>query len=435
MKALIKNGTIIDPVYNVKEKKDILIENQNVVSIKKNIKEEVNYVIDASDMIVAPGFVDLHANFCDPGATDREDLKTGSLAAAKGGYTHVVLGVDNKPAPSESNVIDYINKYKNIMPINIYPSAAISIDRQGLEIADINFLYNHGAYAFYDGLKPILDKNLLEKAITLTKAKGKFVSVYSEQTDSTRVRGILEGSVSKKLGIKNATLVDAEATDLQDNIAIMRLTNAMLDFAFVTSKESIDIIKDAKKEKLTLFAEVPALNLYLSDKAIEKYGAYAKVLPPLRPEADRVALCNALKKDIIDIISSNHVPIEEKEKEGKFKDAQSGAIGLETVLGICGEKLVGGGYLTWKDVIEKISVNPAKLYGLDKLGAGMIDIDKPANITIFDPKEKWKLKPTNIVSKSHNTPLIDEPLTGKVKYTICNGRLVYRDVSIDEDKE
>lgn len=429
MKALIKNGLVIDPANKIKEKIDVLIENQKIVEIKKNISCEANYVIDAKGLIVAPGFVDLHANFCDPGATDREDLKTGSLSAAKGGFTYVVLGTDNKPAPSESNVIDYINKYRSIMPINIYTSAAITLDRAGLEIADLNFLYNHGAFAFYDGLRGIGDKNLLKKAMEIIKSKNKVISVYSECDDDIKVRGIIDGAVAKKLGIKGATPVDAEVEDLKDNIALAKLTDAVIDLAYISCSESVDVVKEAKKNKQVLYAEVPALNLYLTDKALETKESLAKVLPPLRSEADRIALCNGLKKDVIDIISSNHVPIEEKDKEGKLKDTQSGSIGLETVLGICGKKLVDEGYLGWKEVIEKISMNPAKLYGLDEEGAGRLDVGKLANITIFNPKEKWKLNEEDIVSKSHNTPLIGTELIGKVKYTICNGKLVYRDVN------
>ena len=426
MKAVIKNGLVIDPVNNINEKRDILIENQKVVSIKKGIKEEASYEIDAKGLIVAPGFVDLHANFCDPGATDREDLKSGSLAAAKGGYTHIVLGTDNKPSPSESNVIDYINNYKTIMPVNIYPSGAVSADRQGNDIADISFLYNHGACGFYDGLRPVLDKNLLKKAMDMAKTKGKFISIYSESEKKLKVRGIIDGPIAKKLGIRGATPLDAEVNDLRDNIALARLAEAKLDLAYVTASESIDEVAEAKKEGLSVFAEVPAINLYLTDKAVEKYGSLAKVLPPLRAEAERVALCKALKNNIIDIISSNHVPIEADEKSGKLKDAKDGCIGLETTLGICGVKLVEDGYLDWAEVIEKISVNPAKLYGLDEFGAGRIDVDKVANITIFDPNENWKLTEEMITSKSHNTPLIGSNLIGRVKYTICNGKLIYR---------
>lgn len=437
MKVLIKNGMVIDPVNSIKEKTDILIEDGIVKAVKKKITDEVNYTIDAKSMIVAPGFVDLHANFCDPGATDREDLKSGSLSATKGGYTHVVLGVDNKPAPSECNVIDYIIRFAGIMPINIYASAAISEDRMGVELADINFLYSHGAFAFYDGLRAIADKNLLAKAMNVLKAKDKIVSVFSGSTDEKQIKGILDGTIAKKLKIRNPIPVDAEANDLRDNIALAKMVGVKLDLAYVTAPESIEIVEAAKKENQEIFAETPALNLILNDKAVEKYGTNAKVIPPLRPESDRVKLCEAVKKGIIDIISSNHVPVEAKEKECKMKDAASGSIGLETVLGICGLKLVDEGYLNWKEVIEKISVNPAKAFGLDKDGAGSITEGKKANITIFSPDERWKFDEESIVSKSHNSPLIGMELKGKVKYTICNGRLAYRAVELkqNENKE
>lgn len=435
MKVLIKNGKVIDPANKVNAKSDILLENQIVTKIDENIDEEVSYTIEAKGMIVSPGFVDLHANFCDPGATDREDLKSGSLAAAKGGFTHVVLGPENKPAPSESNVIDYINKYRSIMPINIYPCAAISEDRLGLAISDINFLYNHGAFSFYDGLKPIQDKNLLKKAFDLAKNKNRIVSVYSENDIKIKVRGIIEGDVAKKLGIRGATPTNAEAEDLKDNIAIAKLSDAIIDLAYISSKQSIEVVTEEKKNYKKIYAEVPALNLYLTDDAIEECGTLAKVLPPLRGEDDRIELCKALKKGIVDIISSNHIPIEKEDKEGKLKDAQSGSIGLETVLGICGYKLVEDKYLTWKEVIEKISVNPAKLYNLDINGAGRIDIGKKANITIFNPNEHWTLEENDIFSKSHNTPLIGKKLKGKVKYTICNGKLIYKDIPNEKKNE
>ncbi|MBO6118999.1 MAG: dihydroorotase [Lachnospiraceae bacterium] len=432
MKALIKNGMVIDPANSVKEKKDILIENSIIKLIKKKIDEEADYVIDAKGLIVSPGFVDLHANFCDPGATDREDLKSGSLSAAKGGYTHVVLGVDNKPAPSECNVIDYITRYASIMPTNIYASAAITEERLGMEPSDINFLYSHGAFAFYDGLRAVEDKTLLSKIMEEVKNKNKVLSIFSGTSDDKYVKGISEGSVAKKLKIKNPTPLDAEANDLKDNIALAKLMGVKLDLAYISSAESIEIVEKAKDDDQVIYAEVPALNLILTDKALEKYGTNAKVIPALRSETDRVSLCKALKKGIIDVISSNHVPIEKKEKNEKLKDAPSGAIGLETVLGICGLKLVGDNYLNWKEVIEKISTNPAKVFDLDKEGVGSITEGKKANITIFDPNEKWIFEEESIISKSHNSPLIGMELVGKVRYTICNGRLVYRSVETEK---
>ena len=344
-----------------------------------------------------------------------------------------MLGTDNKPAPSESNVIDYIVKYAKIMPVNLYASSAISNDRMGFEVADINFLYSHGAFAFYDGLRAIEDKNVLAKAMKIVKEKNKVISVYSGSVDDKHMKGILDGAIAKKLKIKNPTPLDAEVNDMRDNIALAKMYDCPLDLAYVTSSASIELVEESKKEMKYLYAEVPALNLYFNEKAIDSKDTMAKVVPPLRPESDRVALCKALKSGVIDVISSNHVPIEHKDKKLKFKEALSGAIGLETVLGICGEKLVNDGYLTWKEVIEKISVNPAKIYGLDKEGVGSITEGMPANITIFDPTEKWKLDEESIISKSHNTPLIGEQLMGKVKYTICNGRLVYRAVELKNE--
>lgn len=435
MKVLIKNGLVIDPINSIKEKRDVLIEKNLIKGVSKKITEEADYVIDAKGMIVSPGFVDLHPNFCDPGATDREDLKSGSFSAAKGGITHVVLGVDNKPAPSECNVIDYIIRYAEIMPTNIYTSAAITNDRLGEEIADINFLHSHGAFAFYDGLRPVVDKNILAKVMQIIKSKNKVLSLFSEEYDEKSVRGILDGTIAKNMKIKNATSVDAEAEDLKINLRLAKLYGVRLDLAYITSPKSIECVEQAKKEGMDIYAEAPALNLILNEKAIDKYDSMAKVIPPLRPESDRVALIKGIKSGVIDIISSNHVPIEEKEKDMKFKDASSGAIGLETLLGICGTALVDAGYLNWKDVIEKISSNPAKLYGLDKDGAGSITEGTKANITIFNPDEKWKFDEDSIISKSHNSPLIGKEMIGKVKYTICNGKLVYHDSGIKKDEE
>lgn len=403
MRVLIKNGLVIDPANSIKEKEDILIENGLVKEIKKNIKVDVDYTVDASGMIVSPGFVDLHTNFCDPGVTVREDLKSGSLSAAKGGFTHVVLGTDNKPSPSECNVIEYIKKYANIMPINIYPSAAITDDRQGIEVSDINFLYNHGAIGFFDGLKPIEDKNLLEKIMKSISSIGKVLSIYSDG-----------------------------AEDLDENIKLAKFLNTKLDIAYVSTFEEIEIIKKAKSEKQDIVCEVMALSIMLNDKAETKIGTNAKLIPPLASEADRKSLIKAIKDGTIDIISSNHVPIEEADKNVKFKNAAAGAIGLETLLGICGLKLIEDSVITWSDLIRLISFNPAKLFGLDKSGAGSINIGKVANITIFDPNKKWKVKADQIVSKSKNTPLLDMDLKAKVMYTICNGKLIYKSLDNEE---
>ena len=427
MLVLIKNGLVIDPKNQKEDKLDILIEDGEIVKIEKKINESYDYVLDATGFIVSPGFVDLHPNFCDPGVTSREDLKTGSISAAKGGFTHVVLGTENKPAPSQCNVIEYINEYSDIMPINIFPCAAVTNDMAGYEMADLRFLANHGAVGFFDGLKPIIDKSLLQSAMLEAKSLNMPISIYSGLQNGVKINGINEGKVSKSLGLKACEKAENELLDLQMNLELAKMTKAVVDFAYISTKESVEMIREEKIENENIFAEVQALSIALTEDALVKIGTDAKVLPPLRTEADRKAIIKGLADGTIDIISSNHVPCIAEDKEEKMKIAACGSIGLETVLGICGAKLVQQNKLSWSEVIEKISLNPARLFKLDEEGAGELKIGTPANITIFDPNKKWKLTEEDIVSKSKNTPLIGTQLIGKVMYTLCNGVLVYKD--------
>ena len=437
MVVLIKNGLVIDPKNNINAVRDILIENGYVSKVEKNIKCDSDssdnlsyipdYIIDASNMIVSPGFVDLHTNFCDPGATSREDLKSGSLAAAKGGFTTVVLGIENQPSASDCNVIEYINNYSSIMPINIYPAACVTLDRQGEEPADIYFLSKHGAISFYDGAKPITDKLLYLKILDKCE-KYKFVlSIFCEKILKNKIRGILEGDVANELGVKNATHQNAEYEDLKENLELANESNVKLDLAYISDPKCFQLIETAKNNGKDIFCEVQALNIILNEKAMKKSGTNAKVLPPLRSESDRKALLTAIKNGLVDCISSNHMPITTEYKDMKFKEATPGAIGLETVLGICGKSLIKDEVVDWSKIIEMISLNPATLYNLDKNGTGSITVGTKANITIFDPNEKWTFEEATIVSKSHNSPLIGTELMAKVKYTIANGKLVYKD--------
>ena len=430
MRVLIKNGLLIDPKNKIKEKLDVLIVDKLIKNISKNITEEVDHIIDADGFIVSPGFVDIHANFCDPGVTSREDLKSGSISAAKGGYTHVILGTENKPAPSECNVIDYIVKYSNIMPINLYPSGAVTEDRAGEDLADLQFLSNHGAYEFFDGLRPIEDKQLLKSAMLKSKSLSKIISIYSENLEKVKVRGILDTPIATSLSIKGATKITSEIDDLKENVNLAIETGAKVDFAYISSKESVELARESKENNKNLFFETQALSLILTDKSLKTKGTLSKVLPPLRSEDDRVALIRGLKKGIIDIVSSNHMPSLMVDKEEKMKDASIGAIGLEMTLGICGKILYDKNGFSWNDIIEKISYNPARIFELEKYGAGSLSIGLPANVVIFDPKEKWIVNVDNIASKSKNSPLIGEELYGKVKYTICNGKLVYKDINL-----
>ena len=434
MTVLIKNGTLIDPKNNINEKFDIILEDNKVKEISKGIKEDkngenvFNHIIDAKGMIIAPGFVDVYANFCDPGVTTKEDLKSGSLASAKGGFTTVILGVDNVPSTGEVNVIEYIHKYSNIMPVNIFTTSSLRYGRQLDELSDLTFLSTHGALDFFEGQKPIEDKEFLKSTLKKVKTLNKVFGLYSEDQKKVKTNGILKGEISEKLGVKSATPKEAEFTDLKINFDIAKDTGAKVLFTNITSPESIEFMKEQKLD--TTFTAAPAINLILNDKALENGDTNAKMLPPLREEQDRRALVDAVKNGVIDIIYSNHNPQLKEDKDVKFKDAINGSIGLETLLGVVGKILVSDARMNWSNVIEKFTVNPARIFSLDKEGIGEVKIGKEANIVIFDPNEEWELKEEDIVSKSKNTPLIGVKLKGKVKYTIHNGKLVYIDSNI-----
>ena len=434
MTVLIKNGTLIDPKNGINEKLDIVLEDNKVKEIKKGIKEDkdgekqYNHIIDAKGLIISPGFVDVYANFCDPGVTTKEDLKSGSLASAKGGFTTVILGVDNVPSTGEVNVIEYIHKYSNIMPVNIYTTSSLRYGRQLDELSDLTFLSTHGALDFFEGQKPIEDKEFLKNTLKKVKTLNKVFGLYSEDQKKVKVTGILKGDISEKLGVKFATPKEAEFADLKINFDIAKETGAKVLFTNVTSPESINFIKEEKID--TTFTATPAVNLILNDKALEDGDTNAKMMPPLREEQDRRILVDAVKNGVIDIVYSNHNPQLEEDKKVKFKDAINGSIGLETLLGIVGKALVNDAKMSWSNVIEKFTVNPAKIFSLDKDGVGEIQVGKEANIVIFDPNEEWQLKEEDIASKSKNTPLIGVKLKGRVKYTIHKGKLVYKDDNI-----
>lgn len=438
LKVLIKNGLVIDPKNDVWANLDIYIEGKDIKEMAKKLNYEADYVVDATDMIVSPGFVDLHTNFCDPGDNSREDLKSGSLAAAKGGFTWIVLGSEHKPSTSEANVLDYITKFRVIMPVNIYPSAAVTVDRLGEEISDMQFLKNHGAVCFSDGYRPIENKELLKTIMKKAKEYNLPLAIYNEKLDKVKVRGISTGKIADSLNIKGASDPTFEDIDLEENLKLAKEIGCTLDIAYVSTKASVDKIREAKMENDNIYAEANPFNIFYTEKlysSVKKEESLAKMLPPLRTEADRKAIIDGLLDGTIDIISSNHMPCTEVEKKEKFKDATPGAIGLESMLGLLGAKMVNPEILYWNEVIEKISVNPAKLYGLDKYGAGSIDVGNVANLTIFDPNEKWTFEKSDIISKSKNSPIFGTELCGRVKYTICNGKLVYKDKKLEEKEK
>ena len=444
MKVLIKNGLVINPATKFNKVANVVIEahneNSKIAYIGDKQIKDADHIINAEGLIVSPGFVDIHTNFCEPGYENKENLKTGCMAGAKGGYTSIVLGTDTKPFPSQVNVIDKIRSKQVLLPNNIYPTCTITNEKENEELSPFTFLKLHGAAGAYEGSIGVGNESLIDEALKLSKQLDFPISFYPENIPEIAIedfdittlanilksRGINVGPTAEKLGY-SALPVEREVYAVANILEkALKYKNENLELAHISSKESLELIKKAKGLGMKFYTSVPILNVYYSDKALAKYGTNAKLIPPLRSETDRKLLIAGLKNNDIDIITSNHTPCLHSEKTEPMDRAAQGNVTIEFVLGICGTKLVKDNNFTWSEVIEKISVNPAKFY---KLNAGDLSVGKPADLTIFDPKEDWSVEISDIASKSKNTSLFKQKLIGKVKYTVARGKLIYKDTN------
>lgn len=419
---LIKNGRVIDPKTGLDEILDVSIDKGVVVRIgKQESQEAYEAVIDATGKIVAPGLVDVHVHFRDPGFTYKEDIHTGAFAAAAGGFTTVVCMANTKPVVDNVDTLDYIVEKGKNTPINVLTTAAVSKGFGGQELTDFATLKAHGAVGFTDDGLPLMDDAIVKKALEEAKLLGVPVSLHEEDPKYIKRPGVHEGRVAELLNYGGASAL-AEYIMIARDCMLAVETGARLSVQHISSGVSVDIVKLAQELGGDVWAEVTPQHFSATEDLVLEKGALARVNPPIRTEEDRLKLIEGLKSDVIQIIATDHAPHSVEEKAKDIKDAPSGMIGLETSLALGVTNLVREGHLSMIRLLEKMCLNPAKLYHLDK---GHITEGKPADIVIFDPEEKWTV--STFVSKASNSPFIGQEVYGKVKYTICNGVVVYHD--------
>lgn len=424
---LIKNGRIIDPESNRDEVTDILIDGEIIIKIEKNIDikgiDEVK-IINAEEKIVSPGLIDVHVHFRDPGLKYKEDIQTGSKAAARGGFTTVICMANTKPAVDNKETLEYILNEAKKSKINVLQTAAVTKDLMGKELVDMDMLKKTGAVGFTDDGFPIMDSSIVLKAMKTAKNLNVPISFHEEDPSLVFNSGINEGKISKKLGINGAMHTAEDVMVARDCIMAIE-TGARVNIQHVSSGAVVDIIRYAKSKGADIFAEASPHHFTLTEEDILKYKTNAKMNPPLRTEEDRLKIIEGLKDGTIDIIATDHAPHSIEEKDREFLKAPSGIIGLETALSLGLTYLVKKNHLTLCELLEKMTINPANLYNLS---LGRIKEGCKADLVIFDINEKWIVK--DFHSKSSNSPFIGWELLGKVKYTICNGIVAY----IDNDK-
>lgn len=420
----IRNAHVIDPADKTERTVDICLADGKIAAIGESLEFRVSkedVVIDASGYLVAPGLIDVHVHFRDPGLTYKEDIQTGARAAAKGGFTTVVCMANTRPPVDNADTLKYVIREGKKTGINVLSVAAVSKGLKGQELTDMEELKACGAAGFTDDGIPLLDTKLVKEAMEMAARLDLPLSFHEEDPAFIENNGINHGKVSEQLGFYGSPAL-AEDSLVARDLMIALHTKAPVDIQHISSAASVKMVKFAKELGAEVYAEVTPHHFTLTEEAVLKHGTLAKMNPPLRTEADRQAIIAGLKDGSIDIIATDHAPHSVEEKAKDLTQAPSGIIGLETALALGVTNLVRAGHLTMMELMEKMSCNPAKLY---RLPFGGIQEGSAADLVIFDPNEEWIVG--EYVSKSSNSPFTGESLFGKVKYTICNGKIVFQD--------
>ena len=422
---ILKNGTMIDPKTNFQGKMDIGIEGTDIVLLNQTIiPKEGDVVYDCTGKYIGPGLVDVHVHFRDPGFTYKEDIFSGAEAAAKGGFTSVILMANTKPAVDNAETIHYIVEKGKQTGIHVYTCANVTKGMQGAELTDFESLLQEGAVGFTDDGVPLLERELVLAAMEQAVKTDSVLSFHEEDPQYITNNGINRGKASEYFGIGGSDR-QAEISMVKRDLELALETGAKVNFQHLSTKEAVEMIRAAKKHPngANIHAEATPHHIALTEEAAIQYGTMGKMNPPLRTEEDRQALIEGLMDGTIDLIATDHAPHSEEEKAKKITEAPSGILGLETAFSIVHEELINRKNMDYLQLFCKMSYNPARLYGIN---AGFIAENAEANLLVFDPKREWKMD--KFASKSQNSPFANQKLKGKVELTLANGKVIHCDM-------
>lgn len=434
-KILIKNGTVLDIANKKTGVFDVLIDSSRIKKISKNIEDKDSLVIDAKDKLVVPGLVDVHVHLRQPGQEYKEDIYTGSRAAAAGGFTTVVAEPNTSPPiDTPSRLIQLLKIAKKESIVNYFSKSAVTAGLRGYRLVDVEKLKFAGARAISDDGHPVAGDRLMFNALKKGKEFDILVNPHCEESELYRRRQKEKEKGKRKFPdtITNQPYT-AEGRFVMRDIELAEKTGARIHISHVSLAQSVNEIAKAKKRGVNVTAEATPHHLLLSEEAVKRIGTNAKVNPPLRSKADVEAVRRGLADGTIDIIASDHAPHSAREKNLPYDKAPFGLIGLETTLGLVLTYLVRPGILTLEQAIEKMTILPAKIFGLDKFGVGSLTPGTKADITIIDMKKKWKVDVNKFFSKARNCPFDGWKLQGKAILTIVGNKIVMKDGKIIEN--
>ena len=420
MKILIKNTKIIDSSSSHNNKVcDILINNNKIEKIAKSIQiDSKTKVYKHYNLHISQGWIDMHVNFGQPGYEHRETIDNGLNAAAKGGFTDVLLMPNTNPKIDNGMMIDFVKNITRDKIINVHVAGTLSNSQKGENIVEMHDMIKNGCIAFTDDKKSIQSNELMKIALLYIKNTSALLMNFPNDKYLQKNGVINEGIISTQLGLKGIPAI-AEEIMLDRDIALCRYTESRIHESYLSTAKSINKIKNAKDEGLNISADVALHNIFLTDSCINNFDTRYKVLPPLRTKSDNKAIIKGLKDGTIDVISCDHNPIEIESKKLEFDNAKFGIIGLESAFGLIIKNLEK--HLSLNQIIDKISNNPRKILGIKN---NSIEEGNTANLTIFDPEIKWEFEKKDIISKSKNTPFVGEKLKGKALALVNNNKFL-----------
>ncbi|SOB48513.1 Dihydroorotase [Lactococcus piscium] len=418
---LIKNGRVIDPKSQFDARADILIDGQKIIAIGQDLTQADAEIIDATGKIVAPGLIDIHVHFREPGQTHKEDIHTGSLAAARGGFTTVVMMANTNPTVSTVETLSEVLSSADRESIHVKSVATITDKFDGQTLTDFESLLKAGAAGFSDDGIPFTDAGRVRRAMQKAASFNTILVLHEEDPQLTGVLGINDGAIAHQCGVIGAPTVSEYSMVARDAMLALD-TKARVHFQHLSAGESVDVIRFAKSLGAQVTAEVTPQHFSITEDAILTHGTSAKLNPPLRRSSDIEKLIVGLQDGTIDVIATDHAPHTHAEKDQEFTKAPSGMIGLETSLSLGLTHLVAPGHLSLMSLLEKMTSNPAQVMRLD---AGYLAENGAADLVIFDADAVRKVT-TDFASKSSNSPFVGNQLQGVIAYTICDGEIVYQ---------
>ena len=417
--TVFRGGRLLDPGRELDGPGDVLVRGGEIEAVGRldAVPEEAE-VVDVSGLVVAPGFIDVHVHFREPGGEHKETIRSGARAAAAGGFTTVWAMPNTDPPVDDPAAVGYIRaEGERAAGARVQPIGAATVGQEGEQMTEVGELVAAGAVAVSDDGEPVWDPGMLRRLLEYTQTFGVPVLQHAEEKRLSGHGVMHEGKVSTVLGLRGQPAA-AEAAMVARDCLLAELTGGHLHVCHVSTRGAVEQIRRARAAGARVTCEVTPHHLTLTDEAVRGYRTEAKMNPPLRSEEDRRAVREALAEGVIDVIATDHAPHHYEEKEREFDDAPFGVVGLETAFGVAATEMVESGEMSLADLVDRMACGPARIMGLP---AGRLEAGAPADLVVLDPEERWTVDPDRFLSKSRNTPFAGRELVGRVRRTVVGG--------------